>query len=110
VDDASCSLASEIARAALPLHVLAPPSTWADPAVAVSSAPMMFSSVVLPLPDAPRMTTKAASSMCSDTSSSARVVPNVFVRFDIRSISLALIVQRTMPAPRDSSVTIRCRS
>jgi hypothetical protein len=31
VDDASCSLASEIARAALPLHVLALPSTWADP-------------------------------------------------------------------------------
>ena len=31
VDEATCALASEIARSARPLHVLAPPSTWARP-------------------------------------------------------------------------------
>ena len=31
VDEATCALASEIAYSALPLHVLAPPSTWARP-------------------------------------------------------------------------------
>ena len=37
------------------------PATWTDPAVGVSSAPIMFSSVVLPHPDGPRITTNAAS-------------------------------------------------
>src|SRR5690606_16001248 len=41
------------------------------PRVGVSRAPMMFSSVVFPLPDGPRMTTNSAAPMCRVTASSA---------------------------------------
>ena len=48
------------------------PPTETLPAVGVSSAPMMFSSVVFPLPEGPSTTTNSPSDTCSSTSSSAR--------------------------------------
>ena len=54
--------------------VMSWPATRTRPSVATSSAPMRFSNVVLPLPDGPRITTKAASSTCRSTCSSAVTV------------------------------------
>jgi len=50
------------------------PATTIRPLVGESRAPIMFSSVVLPLPDGPRMTTNSSGAIESVTSASAAMV------------------------------------
>ena len=54
--------------------VMSCPATMTVPPVGESSAPIMFSSVVLPLPDGPSTTMNSRSATASVTSSSAVTV------------------------------------
>ena len=47
------------------------PATTTRPSLGESSAPMMFSNVVLPLPDGPNTTTRSSAATRNDTSASA---------------------------------------
>ena len=51
------------------------PAIAIEPAVGESSAPIMLISVVLPLPEGPRMTTNSPASTLRSTESSAVTVP-----------------------------------
>ena len=60
-----------IDRSACDAPLTSTPATRTDPEVGVSSAPIMFSNVVLPHPDGPTIATNAASSTCRLMPSSA---------------------------------------
>jgi hypothetical protein len=53
------------------MRVMSCPATTTRPSLGESSAPMMFSSVVLPLPDGPSTTTKSPAPTDSETLASA---------------------------------------
>jgi hypothetical protein len=57
-------------------RVMSRPATTIRPSVGESSAPIMFSSVVLPHPDGPSTTTNSSAWTSNDTSASATTVPS----------------------------------